>query len=112
VAEHGPSEAAVEAAAKGMVDAARVNLPGITAWEEMAEGPKQANRAEARGALAAAHNPALGLNRSVCLRDVVKMIRGNGGRGLTAADAFWWNAAEQIERAFTESSSPDREGAE
>lgn len=61
----GPSEAAVKAAAQ--------------AAEDLADGrlrtDEQAVEA-ARDVLTPAHDPALGLDRSVCLREVVEFIRG------------------------------------
>lgn len=53
-------------------------------------------------ALYAAHDPALGLDRSVCLRDVVEAIRNEGakeGSDLALADHYY-SAADFIEREF------------
>lgn len=88
MAEHGPSEKAV---ARSAFVAYRDNL----ATEERATSV-------AERLLAAAHDPALGLDRSVCLADVSDLLTE---MGLPVA-------AARVVRAFTKSSSPDREGAE
>lgn len=38
-------------------------------------------------ALSAAHDPALGLDRSVCLRDVIEALEGRGYRDIIGHDA-------------------------
>lgn len=62
-----PSEQAVEAAA---IATASLNREGVGN-----PGPEFFSTPYARAALVAAHDPALGLGRSVCLRDVVEAFR-------------------------------------
>jgi hypothetical protein len=91
--EHGPSERAIEAAE-------RVAADWSTSWpEEMTQ-----NFADAF------HDPRLGLDRSVCLRDVLDTIWNEAGG--TYSESERHRLIGRVERAFTESSSPDREGAE
>lgn len=53
--------------------------------------------------LDAAHDPALGLDRSVCLRDVVEALRAGADAKDPNADAFWFReSADFIEREFGE----------
>lgn len=83
----GPSDKAVEAARQ--------------AWNPDDELPSER---QARRALDAAHDPALGLDRSVCLRDVVEAItRAHAPTG----DRFRWDRADWadfIEREFGDKS--------
>jgi hypothetical protein len=108
VAEHGPSEAAVKAALRVYAS------PGETDGTIEQVMPR---------ILGAAHDPRLGLDRSVCLRQVVEFLKGhewNGERFYpftrslpSGTHAMYTEHADrEVERAFTESSSPDREGAE
>jgi hypothetical protein len=81
----GPSDKAVEAATKFI--------------DVMAKGPHANNPIAAKGALEAAHDPALGLDRSVCLRDVVEALRADRvGDAYEMMDAS--DAADFIEREF------------
>lgn len=59
----GPSDKAKEAAARGHAD-----WEGLPEWQDSV-------REQAATLLDAAHDPALGLDRSVCLRDVVEASR-------------------------------------
>jgi hypothetical protein len=94
VAEHGPSEVAVEAAAR------LAAAPRCSDWGD------GLTAARVSALLVAAHDPALGFERSVCLRDVYNVL-SNAFHPQNPTD---WHPADVIERAFTESSSPDREG--
>lgn len=62
--EGGPSRAAIEAvdraSREGRVRYEDYGIPGLLGYEDM---------------LNAAHDPALGLDRSVCLRDIVEALR-------------------------------------
>lgn len=64
-------------------------------------GVSARTRMTARGiaddVLAAAHDPSLGSDRSVCLRDVVERLRERNAGGF----AFYGAAADFIEREFT-----------
>jgi hypothetical protein len=82
VAEHGPSEAAYAAAASS---------------------------GDYVTALDSAHDPALGLNRSVCLRDVVAIFADSGP--IQTGKFRGERPGVVLDRLLTESSSPDREGA-
>jgi hypothetical protein len=92
-----PSEKAVEAALEDAMDRTAV----------FAQGPFQVDRAElssaqraeviatTHGSLRAAHDPTLGLDRSVCLRAVVEALRESAAaNGVPLADF--------IEAKFTE----------
>lgn len=92
--EHGASEKAIEAAMEGVAARRNQVMGGDTIWPS--------DEFAAVDALAAAHDPALGLDRSVCLRDVVEDIRGRGQP----------YAAKFVERIFTLPSSQDREKEE
>jgi hypothetical protein len=94
VAEFGASESAVEAAAE------RTCLP--SRWHA-SEAARQGARSYAHSALAAAHDPALGLDRSVCLRDVVDVLnKVKGEYGPLTLAAY-------LTRIFTESGGPSRD---
>lgn len=80
----GPSDKAVEAAANG--------------W-----GPGSESFAVARTQLRRAHDPALGLDRSVCLRDVVAKLREFDVPLESAATRD--RCADFIEREFTKEST-------
>lgn len=82
-----------------------VSPPAATAAAE-ALAPHVGDRASALVAFAmqAAHDPALGLDRSVCLRDVVEALRGMPGsyRDVSrSAAGHWGSAAGHLEREFT-----------
>lgn len=82
----GPSDKAVKAARDG--------------------APVQQSLSRTRRMLEAAHDPALGLDRSVCLRDVVNALRGETSArppGTYPAQSNWNNMtsyADFIERVF------------
>jgi hypothetical protein len=103
VAEHGPSEKAVQAALDSLKGSSSLSI-GIGNKDDAACG------LAAFDALTAAHDPELGLDRSVCLRDVVGALRAVRHDGEHDWDCEEY--AQHIEESFTESSSPDREGAE
>jgi hypothetical protein len=105
VAEHGPSEKAEDRGTLAVYELQHGRPPADTANGAWLYGE---SRSKARTVLAAAHDPALGLDRSVCLRDVVAFLERKG-QFITGSV---YGAAGEVERAFTESSSPDREGAE
>jgi hypothetical protein len=54
-------------------------LPRVAAGETEADRLVVHSGLTAGAALAAAHDPKLGLDRSVCLRDVVALLRNAGG---------------------------------
>jgi hypothetical protein len=99
---HGPSREAVGAGAIAL----QRTWPGPLAEKGRVSCGA---RADSATVLVAAHDPALGLDRSVCLRDVLNEVWNATGReGLSKAARQ--NVDALVERAFTGPSSPEGEG--
>jgi hypothetical protein len=59
-----------------------------------------ADSAKLADALIASHHPVLGLDRSVCLRDIIEALDKEAGMGFGDPDDPFWYVARFLERKF------------
>jgi hypothetical protein len=84
-----------------MVEAGTVSGPSEKAMEAAVECSRPGTpRGDVISTVLGAHDPALGLDRSVCLRDVVEALLSKGRAGESALYSTYGIAGEFIEREF------------